>query len=414
MKRILILVITLCVLPYIAQAQLSMREYIVEVVEYNNALAAARSAMDGADADLQLARKGYLPALSASADADYGFRRIDERDVGWGVRADISQRLYGGGSVRVGVERARKMTEIAEERERGAMLGAEYEAATAYWALSRAEIYSQAMASYRDIVLSLRDVVARRFDEGYTSKSDLLQVESRLSDAEYQLSSAEQQRLVALHNLNVLRGMNPALDVELKESILDTMYMPHREDIEDILVRHPDYVASLAKSDYARLGVRATQAEYLPSVNLGIYGLWQPNVPNIRDAGTRLDGGAVIRLQAPIFHFGERRESVRSARSAQRVAEFESNDVADRISLDESNGWTNLLATHARIEATRRNLALARENLEISTYSYREGMATILDVLQAQLSWLQIYENAIAAHYDYALAIAAYRYITAQ
>ena len=63
------------------------------------------------------------------------------------------------------------------------------------------------------------------------------------------------------------------------------------------------------------------------------------------------------------------------------------------------------------MEAVQRNLDIARENLDISTYSYREGVATILDVLQAQISWLQIYENAIAAEYDYAVAIASYRYI---
>jgi outer membrane protein TolC len=38
----------------------------------------------------------------------------------------------------------------------------------------------------------------------------------------------------------------------------------------------------------------------------------------------------------------------------------------------------------------------------------------MLDVMQAQLSWLQIYSSAIAAQYDYAVAISAYRYIVAK
>ena len=40
--------------------------------------------------------------------------------------------------------------------------------------------------------------------------------------------------------------------------------------------------------------------------------------------------------------------------------------------------------------------------------------ATILDVLQAQLSWIQLYTNAIKAHYNYAVAVSDYRRITAQ
>ena len=102
---------------------------------------------------------------------------------------------------------------------------------------------------------------------------------------------------------------------------------------------------------------------------------------------------------------------MRVARSEAQRAEQAHDNLRDDISLDESDGWTNLQLTRTRVDATRRNLELARENLDISTYSYHEGMATILDVLQAQISWLQIFENAIAALYDYAMAISSYNYI---
>jgi outer membrane protein TolC len=102
------------------------------------------------------------------------------------------------------------------------------------------------------------------------------------------------------------------------------------------------------------------------------------------------------------------------ARSEQRIAELATEDLIDRLSLDESNGWTNLQNSYSRVKATQRSLAIAEENLEISTYAYNEGSASILDVLQAQMSWLQIYTNTITAQYDYAVAIAAYLMITNQ
>ncbi len=55
---------------------------------------------------------------------------------------------------------------------------------------------------------------------------------------------------------------------------------------------------------------------------------------------------------------------------------------------------------------------IAGENLDLSTYSYGEGLVTILDVLQAQLSWIQIYTNAIQAYYSHAVAVSDYRRIT--
>lgn len=414
MRRSIITAVVLLATTHFAHAQYSVADYLADVMDYSHTIAIARTSVEGADADLRRARKGYLPSLDMDREMNYTFRRAgDERRLGWSMRTDISQPIFDGGIVRADVKRAESRYDVVASREQASQLNVEYDAVAAYWELSRANIYQRAMADYRDIVRSLRDVVKRRFDEGYTAKGDLLQVESRLSDAEYLLSSADERRLVALHNFNVLRGSDPMAEVVLKESILDSMYMPPRVALDDILQRHPEYAASINEREYARWGVRATWAEFLPSINLGVYGLWQPNTPNVKGAGTRLDGGVVMTFHTPIFHFGERRQALRSARSNQRVAELEVEDMADRISLDESNGWTNLQSARARVDATRRNLALAKENLDISTYSYREGMATILDVLQAQLSWLQIYENAIAAHYDYALAIAAYRRIIA-
>ncbi|CUO04778.1 type I secretion outer membrane protein%2C TolC family [Alistipes finegoldii] len=78
------------------------------------------------------------------------------------------------------------------------------------------------------------------------------------------------------------------------------------------------------------------------------------------------------------------------------------------------NGWTALVNSRAQVDATEQSLRIAGENLDISTYSYGEGLSTILDVLQAQLSWIQLYTNAIKAHYNYAVAVSDYLRITAQ
>jgi outer membrane protein TolC len=215
----------------------------------------------------------------------------------------------------------------------------------------------------------------------------------------------------ALHNFNVMRGGDPTDVISLAESILDTMYLPEREDVAEVVLSHPDYVAAIASREASRWAVKVARAAYLPNVGAGIYGLWYPKTPNVRGAGTRLDGGVTLTMTTPIYHFGERRQAMGSARSNLRRAELLAEDIADEIVLNESDGWTNLVSTLERVEAVRHNLNLATENLEISTYAYGEGLGTILDVLQAQLSWLQIYNNAIAAQYDYALAIAAYQYI---
>lgn len=408
----LILTLLFVAISYTTQAQITLQQYRSSVIDYSHTLRRAEATTEGAEADMQLARKEMLPSLGVSSEVNYDLRVGDKaRAVSWSMRADVVQPIFYGGVIHATKERAEMLWNEALSREQSAMLDVIYDADVAYWTLSRAEIYYRAIEDYRSIVASLRDVAAHRFEEGYTSKSDLLQVESRLSDAEYQLSRAKQQWMQALHNFNVMRGGDPTDVISLAESILDTMYLPEREDVAEVVSSHPDYVAAIASREASRWAVKVARAAYLPNVGAGIYGLWYPKTPNVRGAGTRLDGGVTLTMTTPIYHFGERRQAMRSARSNLRRAELLAEDIADEIVLNESNGWTNLVSTLERVEAVRHNLNLATENLEISTYAYGEGLGTILDVLQAQLSWLQIYNNAIAAQYDYALAIAAYQYI---
>ena len=408
----LILTLLFVAISYTTQAQITLQQYRSSVIDYSHTLRRAEATTEGAEADMQLARKEMLPSLGVSSEANYDLRVGDKaRAVSWSMRADVVQPIFYGGVIHATKERAEMLWNEALSREQSAMLDVIYDADVAYWTLSRAEIYYRAIEDYRSIVASLRDVAAHRFEEGYTSKSDLLQVESRLSDAEYQLSRAKQQWMQALHNFNVMRGGDPTDVISLAESILDTMYLPEREDVAEVVSSHPDYVAAIASREASRWAVKVARAAYIPTVGAGIYGLWYPKTPNVRGAGTRLDGGVTLTMTTPIYHFGERRQAMRSARSNLRRAELLAEDIADEIVLNESNGWTNLVSTLDRVEAVRHNLNLATENLEISTYAYGEGLGTILDVLQAQLSWLQIYNNAIAAQYDYALAIAAYQYI---
>lgn len=414
MRYIVYSLVTMLMSVSTLSAQLTLEEYCQQVVDYSRTLHRAEDAVEASEADMRLAHKDYLPSLTMDRDFTLNFRdRGDERQWGWSMRADIRQPIYTGGAVRAAAKQSELKYEMAIDNMRSSILEVQYAAEYAYWTLSRAEIYRRAIADYVTIIGSLRDVVSRRFDEGYTSKSDLLQVESRMSDAEYQSSAAEQEYLVALHNFNLLRGADAMVEVVLARTLTDSEPMPERESVANIVARHPDYLSSVRDEEYARWGIRAASSRYMPSIYAGVFGLWQPKSPNIKGAGTMLDGGIMLTTSVPIFHFGARRQAMRSARSVWSSAQWATSEMYDSITLDESNGWTNIVTTYSRMESTRRNLQLAAENLEISTYSYHEGMTTILDVLQAQISWLQIYTNAITAQFDYAVAVAAYKLVTA-
>lgn len=407
------MLVILTIAPCVLHAQVSLDDYSESVLAYSLELQDAEFAKQGAREREIVARKGYLPILSLARELNIEARKPDEgRRWNWLTQLDVSQPIFRGGEVRATAKRAELAFDISEYEAEATEFLVRYTAEVAYWSLSRAEGYYEAIAQYVAIVESLRDVVAERYDAGYISKSDLLQVASRLSDARYQLSEAEQKRDIALHNFNLLRGVEPTSKVVLAESIFNSVALPVRESVDSVILRHPDYNSSELSAMRAFWGIRAERARYLPKIEVGAYALLQPNMPHVRGGGTRLDGGFMLSFSSPIYHFGERRHAVAAARSDYLREVNATLAVVDRITLEESDTWTNLCATRDRVATAQRNLSIAEENLSISTYSYREGLASILDVLQAQLSWLQIYTNTLSAQYDYAVAVSAYDYVT--
>lgn len=405
--------VILTIAPCVLHAQVSLDDYSESVLAYSLELQDAEFAKQGAREREIVARKGYLPILSLARELNIEARKPDEgRRWNWLTQLDVSKPIFRGGEVRATAKRAELAFDISEYEAEATEFLVRYTAEVAYWSLSRAEGYYEAIAQYVAIVESLRDVVAERYDAGYISKSDLLQVASRLSDARYQLSEAEQKRDIALHNFNLLRGVEPTSKVVLAESIFNSVALPVRESVDSVILRHPDYNSSELSAMRAFWGIRAERARYLPKIEVGAYALLQPNMPHVRGGGTRLDGGFMLSFSSPIYHFGERRHAVAAARSDYLREVNATLAVVDRITLEESDTWTNLCATRDRVATAQRNLSIAEENLSISTYSYREGLASILDVLQAQLSWLQIYTNTLSAQYDYAVAVSAYDYVT--
>lgn len=369
--------------------------------------------VERATAEEHIAKTDFLPSLTVSGSFTTDFRRSGSADL-WGftLQPRIEQILYAGGGVRASFRRAQLQSDVATENEQMTWLNVRNMAERAYYSLSAMQLYRAATREYVAIIRSLYRVVEERFNEGYVAKGDMLQVETRLSEAEFALLEMDNNYEVALHRFNALRGETDGVDVALSNSILDSVAMPARVTVEQMLDQRPDMRAAILSTLAAEYGVKATRAQYNPRLTAGVSGSWQTYSPNA-SAKTYVDGALVVGLSVPLFHWGERRSAVAVARSDVRRAENGVEQLRRDAAEQEADGWSAMTSSYSQIQSSLHNLAIAAENLSISTYSYQEGQATVLDVLQAQISWLQLYTNAITARFNYAVAVSDYYRITA-
>ena len=412
MKRNILLLLLFALAE--AQAQTTLDEYRSAVENYSWSLKSARAESDRA-AQVQLqARTSFLPALSMAGDFSVALRQHEGiKPWGFALQPQIVGTLYGGGAVRSRYRKARLDHTAALCDEAFTLLEVRYAAEYAYWNLSAMGQYRAAMQRFVEIIRSLKRIIDRRFEEGYISKGDVLMIEARLSAAEYERTIAERNYEEALHNFNILRGTDADLEVTLAASILDSLSMPERAGFDRTLSARPDYTAARLRTEAAAADVRTVRAAYNPRIELGVSGIWQPHSPNRRGT-TSIDGAVFARVDIPIFHFRERRHAVGAARAVALQSEWTQAQLHDDILRQERNGWTALNESRAQVDAVKESLRIAGENLDLSTYSYGEGLTTVLDVLQAQLSWIQLYTNAITARFNYAVARSSYQRITAE
>ena len=108
-----------------------------------------------------------------------------------------------------------------------------------------------------------------RFNDGQISKTDLLQVESRLKEAELNKSSAYKEYQIALQNLNSLMGVSPLDPIEVEDSITTYLALPLQVG-EDVALRNrPDYAISELNIEYQKRQINLSKAKYNPSLAIG-------------------------------------------------------------------------------------------------------------------------------------------------
>ena len=88
--------------------------------------------------------------------------------------------------------------------------------------------------------------------------------------------------------------------------------------------------------------------------------------------------------------------------------EYVMDSTRDQISQEVANSWTSLTENTKQIDVAEEACKIAEENLDLNTFSYKEGKLPILDVLSAQLSWIQSYSSLIQTWYQQKASLAQY------
>lgn len=399
-------------------APLSVNEYKERVLDYSRQIrqsAEERMAMQEA---IKAAKTAFFPAVDFSGSYQY---RINKYDLDFGpgmavemdhntysLGASVSQPVYAGGKIYNNYKAAQIQGKISTEAEALTIDNVVYSADLNYWsAAARKDMY-KVMCQFVDIVQELANVLTLRFEDGQISKTDLLQVQSRLKEAEINRSSAYREYQIALQSLNSLMGADPMDPIEISDSISTYLALPLQVGADAALQNRPEYAIAMLNLDYQKRQINLAKSKYNPTLAIGFQGTWGTPMLNVKGSDQLWTPAVFASLKIPLFRWGARFKEVNSQKALLRSKEYAMDNTRDQISQEVASSWTSLTENTKQIEVAQEACRIAEENLELNTFSYNEGKLPILDVLSAQLSWIQSYSNLIQTWYQQKASLAKY------
>ena len=413
MKRIYGIIGLLFLGGYGMAQPLTLQQYRQKVLDYNQEIKQSQEAVKAALYTLKSIKTGFFPRVDMTGSYSYQIEDvqfmpgIDLKHDNYSVEAGVVQNVYAGSGLRKQYEMARIQEAIARLGEEYTVDNIVYAADVNYWTVAANRDLYRIALRFVGIVRELFDIVDKRFVEGAISKTDVLMVQARLKEAELQLNTSETNYRTAVQALNVMLGEEAGRPIVLGDSIRQPMAIPSLYDLQLVLENRPDYRIAQQDIELARLQTRLVKANYLPNLAVGIKENWGTTLINV-DGDKRFSTIAFAKVNIPVFYWGERRHNVRLSETQEETRELERSKLLDQIRLDLSNAWVSLTEALKKITIVDSSLEIARHNLILNTFSYNEGKLPVIDVLSAQVTWLQAFTNVVSANYQYKVALAEY------
>ncbi|MBV9760517.1 MAG: TolC family protein [Acidobacteriaceae bacterium] len=245
------------------------------------------------------------------------------------------------------------------------------------------------------------------------SDIDLSFAQVNLSDANLMLLRARDRLETAYASLGQALGTQDAVKYQLADEPMPPS-PPSTEDtlIAEAIQNRPELASLRLQTEAAQKFVYAERDLKRPSISLtGVGGVLPYIHPGNANPSIPLTYEALaVNVQVPVFNgflFSARREA---AQYQLQATEQKTRDLQDRIARDVRAAWQRAKTSFDAISATEQLLKQANMALELAQGRYNLGLASIVELTQAQLGQTSAQVQNLNAMYEYQEAYAALQY----
>ena len=260
---------------------------------------------------------------------------------------------------------------------------------------------------------TVADQVQALFNAKLKSSLDLSFAQVNLAQAKLLLLDAQNNNDAALASLSAVLGYPSLQQYEVVDETTPLKAPP--ADVDQLIVQAMQKRPELAALNYDYQAAQKFQSAerdlLFPTVRaLGALGS-TPLAGN--NALAPWYGAVGVNVEVPIFNGFLYSARAREAALRAQAAQQQLRDLQDSIARDVRTGWLNAATAYQRLSVSQQLLQQANLALDLSQTRYKLGLASIVELSQAQLQQTQAQIGSAQATYQYRFALAVLNFQTA-
>ncbi|MED5550254.1 MAG: efflux transporter outer membrane subunit [Pseudomonadota bacterium] len=252
------------------------------------------------------------------------------------------------------------------------------------------------------------DIVRQRAEAGLSADLDVQRAASDLARTRAQRGSLDIAEARSLHDLAILTGALPGtLGLEpAAETTIPDFADPVAPGVPaDLLRRRADLQAAERDLAAASAAIGVATAELYPAFSI------PGSITADLGSADRLVGDVVARIGAavdvPVFDAGRRRAGVDIAEARAEQALLTYRQTLLEAVGEVEDALVSIRAVEARTAELERAVAASEQAFDQLDALYREGLASFIDILDAQRTLIDSRESLLDSQADHALAVIA-------
>jgi outer membrane protein len=225
------------------------------------------------------------------------------------------------------------------------------------------------------------------------------------------LITADNNVKLAKATLNSTMGQNVDIPIEVEENLTQPAFPYSYEDgLNQAVSENPSVLKSKADLESAKAQMGLARSGLFPSFNLsGSYSWNNRDLDQIKYIRTKdYDWSLNASVSFNIFENFQRKQNLSYAKANLNSTEENFRQTKNDVAYLVKQAFIGVQQAQETIGLTNDKLQSAKEDLDLVQEKYALGAASILDLLDAEVSYKQAQSDQVQALYDYNLAVAQF------